>query len=179
MSGVFKSALMLLVVTLMATVCAAKRDGREEAQQKTKRLLTLQNKPPKHKWLAQLAEEEAAEDEVVKRAENARATAAAAQHQSLQAKLSQLRTSKCLYECSGRGDCNEGTGKCTCHQGSTGLGCELNLKCPADCSGHGKCKEYELMEPVEYKGERFHGKCECQDMWTDLDCNSIEHAHVQ
>lgn len=46
-------------------------------------------------------------------------------------------------ECSGRGDCNSGTGVCNCMEGFTGAACERIL-CPTSvnaipCSGHGKC----------------------------------------
>lgn len=42
-------------------------------------------------------------------------------------------------ECSGRGRCDQASGKCECHVGYTGIACERTI-CPNDCSGHGSCQ---------------------------------------
>merc|ERR1712216_384418 len=142
-------------------------------------LLKKDTVPPKHKWLQQLAAEEAADDAIVAKAEEARVVAIQTKENHTKAQLASFVTAKCLYDCSGRGRCDEDTGKCACFKGAAGLGCEVNLRCPADCSGHGTCKEFQHTEPIEYKGSEFHGECVCEDMWTGIDCTSIEHGHVQ
>merc|ERR1711871_321338 len=98
---------------------------------------------------------------------------------------------RCPGDCSGHGDCNEETGKCSCHptfqgtdcslkscsncihgvcQGETclcddnyfGESCELH-KCPGDCSGHGEC--------LSVSDDAASAACDCTDGWSGIDCS--------
>eukprot|EP00924_Labyrinthula_sp_SR-Ha-C_P005423 maker-scaffold_1-snap-gene-31.36-mRNA-1 protein AED:0.03 eAED:0.03 QI:0/0/0/1/0/0.5/2/0/763 len=44
-----------------------------------------------------------------------------------------------IVDCSGRGKCDTGSGKCTCDVGFTGSSCE-RLSCPSSCNGRGVCQ---------------------------------------
>lgn len=45
-----------------------------------------------------------------------------------------------MVQCSGRGNCNSGTGRCECFVGYSGEACQRTT-CPSDCSGHGICQD--------------------------------------
>lgn len=45
-----------------------------------------------------------------------------------------------MEQCSGRGSCDETSGRCQCFTGYSGEACQRTT-CPNDCSGHGVCQE--------------------------------------
>lgn len=45
-----------------------------------------------------------------------------------------------MTQCSGRGACNQATGRCECFVGYNGEACQ-RTSCPNDCSGHGVCQD--------------------------------------
>ncbi|NWI70857.1 TENR protein, partial [Todus mexicanus] len=65
---------------------------------------------------------------------------------------SQLR---CPHDCSGKGDCVNGT--CICHEGYAGEDCGW-LHCPNACSGRGVCQD---------------GLCVCEEGYEGQDCSAV------
>ena len=79
-------------------------------------------------------------------------------------------------ECSSRGNCDYGTGKCTCQEGFEGRACE-RLSCPNGCGGHGTCTSLEslahhelLLYNVNWDHDKIYG-CRCDAGFTGYDCS--------
>eukprot|EP00916_Digyalum_oweni_P007925 GHVL01013310.1.p1 GENE.GHVL01013310.1~~GHVL01013310.1.p1 ORF type:complete len:905 (+),score=201.94 GHVL01013310.1:71-2785(+) len=75
-------------------------------------------------------------------------------------------TAICLNNCAGegghsprRGTCDSKEGRCKCHPGFSGAGCEIIVpsKCPQGCV-HGNC---------------IGAKCQCDEGWDGVDCSSV------
>ena len=87
-------------------------------------------------------------------------------------------------ECSNRGTCEPGTGKCQCFPGFSGDACQRTT-CPNECSGHGRCMSMKQLatqsdalpltsQTYQYTGsestttwdeEKIFG-CLCDSAWT-------------
>ena len=79
-------------------------------------------------------------------------------------------------ECSSRGNCDYGTGTCTCQEGFEGRACE-RLSCPNGCGGHGTCVSLEslahhelLLYNVNWDHDKIYG-CRCDAGFTGYDCS--------
>merc|ERR1711871_401451 len=73
-------------------------------------------------------------------------------------------------ECSGRGECYNGT--CKCMPQYHGPGCELtclSAKPGAVCSGHGDCKVVKDTRSLAYKLKE--SRCFCMGGYTGHECN--------
>lgn len=86
-----------------------------------------------------------------------------------------------MVECSGRGVCDYGNGKCKCAAGYTGEACQ-RVACPNMCSGHGQCQaESRFVKDSglggtgydAYDADQQYG-CKCDDGYRGPDCSSIE-----
>lgn len=88
-------------------------------------------------------------------------------------------------ECSGRGLCDRGTGRCTCFNGYEGEACQ-RTSCPNKCSGHGTCQSLTrfvkdtgvvtynpLASGGAYDGTKEFG-CLCDAGYRGSDCSLIE-----
>ncbi|KAG7378709.1 hypothetical protein PHYPSEUDO_009748 [Phytophthora pseudosyringae] len=87
-------------------------------------------------------------------------------------------------ECSNRGRCNRGNGKCECDAGFAGAACERLQVCRTNCNGHGKCmsmramaatkNDYNLLYSATYDtpwdADRIYG-CVCDHGYTGADCS--------
>ncbi|RLN96047.1 hypothetical protein BBJ28_00007878 [Nothophytophthora sp. Chile5] len=87
-------------------------------------------------------------------------------------------------ECSNRGRCNRGNGRCECDSGFAGVACERLSLCPKTCNGHGKCmsmrtmaatqNDYNLFHTTTYAtpwdADRIYG-CVCDYGYTGVDCS--------
>jgi len=85
-------------------------------------------------------------------------------------------------ECSGRGTCDNVSGKCNCLTGYTGVACQRTI-CPNDCSGHGICQTQLRFAAdglalnvdgyTAYDGDQQYG-CKCDKNYRGPDCSSSE-----
>jgi hypothetical protein len=82
-------------------------------------------------------------------------------------------------ECSGRGSCDRGTGRCTCVEGYSGEACQRTT-CANDCSGHGVCQSLKRFVSdagatayAGYDAEKEMG-CLCDVGFRGPDCGQIE-----
>jgi hypothetical protein len=87
-------------------------------------------------------------------------------------------------ECSNRGRCNRGNGRCECDAGFAGAACERLQICRANCNGHGKCvsmramaatkNDYNLLYSAVYDtpwdADRIYG-CVCDLGYSGADCS--------
>ncbi|KAL4138227.1 hypothetical protein PRIC2_001734 [Phytophthora ramorum] len=87
-------------------------------------------------------------------------------------------------ECSNRGRCNRGNGRCECDAGFAGVACERLQLCRTNCNGHGKCtsmramaatkNDYNLLYSAPYDtpwdADRIYG-CVCDHGYTGVDCS--------
>ncbi|KAG6604484.1 tenascin-like protein [Phytophthora cinnamomi] len=87
-------------------------------------------------------------------------------------------------ECSNRGRCNRGNGRCECDAGFAGVACERLQACRTNCNGHGKCmsmramaaakNDYNLFYSATYDtpwdADRIYG-CVCDHGYTGVDCS--------
>ncbi|KAL4166469.1 hypothetical protein KRP22_013727 [Phytophthora ramorum] len=87
-------------------------------------------------------------------------------------------------ECSNRGHCNRGNGRCECDAGFAGVACERLQLCRTNCNGHGKCtsmramaatkNDYNLLYSATYDtpwdADRIYG-CVCDHGYTGVDCS--------
>lgn len=87
-------------------------------------------------------------------------------------------------ECSNRGKCNRGNGRCECDAGFAGVACERLQLCRTNCNGHGKClslramgamkNDYNLLYSATYTApwdaDRIFG-CVCDFGYTGVDCS--------
>uniref|UniRef100_H3HBA6 EGF-like domain-containing protein n=1 Tax=Phytophthora ramorum TaxID=164328 RepID=H3HBA6_PHYRM len=87
-------------------------------------------------------------------------------------------------ECSNRGRCNRGNGRCECDAGFAGVACERLQLCRTNCNGHGKCtsmramaatkNDYNLLYSATYDtpwdADRIYG-CVCDHGYTGVDCS--------
>ncbi|KAF1781237.1 EGF-like domain, extracellular [Phytophthora cactorum] len=87
-------------------------------------------------------------------------------------------------ECSNRGLCNRGNGKCECDAGFAGPACQRLQVCRINCNGHGKCmsmrvmaatkNDYNLIYSATYDtpwdADRIYG-CVCDHGYTGADCS--------
>lgn len=91
-------------------------------------------------------------------------------------------------ECSGLGDCDRFTGKCTCRPGFAGPACEMQ-SCPSTstgvCNGQGICmtaRDAAQLQGIAYASpwdaERVRG-CLCNRGWTGYDCSRPECPKAQ
>jgi hypothetical protein len=88
-------------------------------------------------------------------------------------------------ECSGRGVCDRGSGRCTCDSGFTGEACQRTV-CPNDCSGNGVCQDLRRFasdyatasgSSLSYTGAydaRKQMGCLCDEGFRGPDCSQIE-----
>ncbi|DAZ96526.1 TPA: hypothetical protein N0F65_008077, partial [Lagenidium giganteum] len=86
-------------------------------------------------------------------------------------------------ECSNRGICDRGSGRCQCQRAFSGVACErLNL-CVNNCNGHGKCRSMRDIGPLRndvnlfytatytlWDADRVLG-CVCDDGYYGVDCS--------
>lgn len=83
-------------------------------------------------------------------------------------------------ECSGRGSCDRGSGRCACFPGFNGEACQRTM-CPNDCSGHGVCQDQRRFAAdagvatydTAYDARKQMG-CACDDGFRGPDCSQIE-----
>jgi hypothetical protein len=82
-------------------------------------------------------------------------------------------------ECSGRGACDRGSGRCECFPGFNGEACQRTM-CPNDCSGHGVCQDQRRFASdagetyaTAYDAKKQMG-CMCDDGFRGPDCSQIE-----
>ncbi|KAE9026716.1 hypothetical protein PR002_g10844 [Phytophthora rubi] len=87
-------------------------------------------------------------------------------------------------ECSNRGRCNRGNGRCECDAGFGGVACERLQICRSNCNGHGKCmsmramaaakNDFNLLYSATYDtpwdADRIYG-CVCDHGYTGVDCS--------
>lgn len=99
-----------------------------------------------------------------------------------------------MAECSDRGICDRGSGKCQCLPGYDGKACQ-RTSCPNDCSRHGVCKTlseiaklnsensaWELLSEYPYTQIQYDNAwdahkmrgCECDKGWRGPDCSMKE-----
>ncbi|WAR26298.1 TENX-like protein [Mya arenaria] len=82
------------------------------------------------------------------------------------------QTSECPgydVSCTNHGQCNPGTGNCSCSTGWVGIGCHI-VQCENDCSSHGVCLE---LDPPETP------RCNCTNKYFGIDCSSLcDHGNV-
>merc|ERR1719502_2494387 len=71
--------------------------------------------------------------------------------------IGSLLNDRCADNCSGHGDCVDGT--CLCSLGFFGESCDQKA-CPLNCNGHGTCQP--------------SGSCECTAGWTGEACDGGE-----
>lgn len=89
-------------------------------------------------------------------------------------------------QCSGRGLCDAGTGRCQCFDGYSGEACQRTT-CPNGCSGHGVCQELrrfasdasdELNDADIQYDEAYDARkemgCACDAGFRGPDCSLIE-----